>query len=128
MRDKATHVYTDYYYDPATCGPDDRPALSLTALAYDELRRMPSLDELMKRKGPLGLQLCIDELTYLYWDKNGFDWIYADGEVYCQNKLYFIRLSDDTHHYLGSSYRYALAYLMDYLTGGRPNRAMTRGR
>lgn len=126
MRDKTTHVYTDIH--PPVYGPDDRPALALTALAYDELRTVPTLTELLKRKGAAGLQLCIDELTWFYQDKNGFDWLYVNAEVYTQGKLYFIRLEDGSSHYLGSSYRHALDYLMDYIRNGRSNRAMTRSR
>lgn len=100
----------------------------LTPLAYDELRRVPSLDELLRRKGTKGLQATIDELSWIYQDTHGFEWIYQDSEIYCQGRLYFVRLDSQDVHYLGNTYRAALAYLMDYMRTARPNRAMTRAR
>lgn len=114
--------------DSQTYGPNDRPALFVSDLAYEELRKIPSIEELSRRKGTRGLQSCVDELTWIYHDKNGFDWIYANGEVYTQGRLYFIRLEDGNHHYLGNNFRNALNFFMDYVRTGRHNDALRRAR
>lgn len=128
MPQNTTHVYQDFF----ALDEHERPAVSLTPLAYDELRRIPTLEELLQRKGSKGLQAAIDELSWIYQDKHGFDWMYQDAEVFTQNRLYFVRVpSGDIHfevHYLGNNYRAALAYLMDYVSGGRANRASMRAR
>lgn len=115
-------------HNPVTYGAEERPALSLSPAAYDELRRIPSLDELLQRKGAKGLQSAVDELSWIYQDKYGFEWLYEDCEVYCQGRLYFVRLDGDDIHYLGNTYRAALAYFMDYVRTARPNHAMRRAR
>jgi len=106
--------------------PEYRPPLLLTPLGFEAAREIPPLDVLLKRKGTKGLQQCVDELTYLYFQKHGWDWIYANAKVFTQHKLYFLQLSDQVH-YLGS-FRKGLNYLMDAVEKGSYNHALRRAR
>lgn len=129
MASKAMSFASDSHdlITPLACSENERPPLSITPLGLEAALEVPPLDVLMKRKGTKGLQQCLDELTYLYFQKYGWDWIYANAKVNMQHKLYFIRLSDGETRYMGN-FRNALTFLMSYVETGKPNDALRRAR
>ena len=113
---------------PLSCSLDERPALSITPKG--RLALVPSLDELLKRKGAAGLQICLDELSHHHFMKHGYDWIYTGAmiksSVATGRGYYFIHFAGDVH-YVGS-YRQAISYLLNYASTGVPNHANRRAR
>ncbi len=100
----------------------DRPGLTITAKG--RLALVPSLDELLSRKGAKGLQLTLDELTHHHFMLHGYDWLYAGGQIKPHGMLYFVHFTGDVH-YLGK-YRQALDFLLPYAKTGKPNHASRR--
>lgn len=120
MPSKATVFATDSH--SPIYALDERPDLSITPAG--RLALIPSLDELLKRRGAKGLQETLDELTHHHFMLHGHDWLYAGGSIKAHGMLYFVHFTGDVH-YLGK-YRDALAYLMPYATTGKPNHAQRR--
>lgn len=124
---KATTLASDSQ-NQATLGPDDRPDVLVTAKG--RLVLVPSLDELMSRKGAAGLQICLDELSHHHFMKHGYDWIYMGATIKSSvatgRGYYFIHFGHDVH-YVGS-YRQAISYLLNYAATGHANHAERRAR
>lgn len=123
MPSNATFSYSDSQ-NPSTWSADQRPALSITPKG--RLALVPSLQELMCRKGAKGLQACLVELGHHHFMKHGYDWIYAGATVASNRGSYFIHFAGDVH-YVGS-FRQAVSFLLNYAATGTPNHAERRAR
>lgn len=125
MRTKATHVYTDIL-PPLTCSHDERPPLAITPAG--RLALVPSMDELLSRRGAKGLQITLEELTHHHFMKHGHDWRYAGAKIVTNHAKYFVRGDfQGDMHYLGT-YRQGLGFLIAYAKTGAPNDALRRAR
>jgi len=120
MRDKATHVYADLPH--LNCSHNERPPLTITPAG--RLVLVPSLEELMSRRGTKGLQECLDDLSHHHFMVHGYDWRYTGGMIKPQSPHYFVHFTGDVH-YLGKFHQ-ALKFLMDYAKTARPNDALRR--
>ncbi len=110
--------------NPSTYGLNDRPDVYITTAGRMAL--IPSMDELLSRRGAKGLQLTLEEMGHHHFMMHSYDWIYANGKIHSQGQGYFVLFSGDVH-YLGK-YNQAVDFLTDYARTGKPNHALRRMR